>query len=186
MSLELKEVEKFLKQYNMKLGRNKYLHNRLIKQLNRENIVSRSMRCVYSIENFIIKTSSDATGSRIPIGGDQCLNEYNIYNATDENLLEFKDIFCPVYAIYESKFLYLTIHKHLTPLTKNNNSHDTIYSYIENNGRFANHHNFFTLLEKFKTDWVSDIPEIQHEYCKLSTFGHDEYKNLYVLDYGML
>ena len=186
MNKELEEVELFLNQYNMKLGKNKTTSNKLLKQLNRENIISRSMRCVYLIDKFIVKTSSDATSFRLPVGADQCLNEYNIFNSTDERLEQFKKILCPVYAIYESKFLYLTVHKLLTPLSSHNNFDETIYTFIESGRQFSNETEFLYTLEKFKSTWVTNSPELQNEYCKISSFGYGENNNLYILDYGML
>lgn len=186
MNNELAEVERFLNQYNMKLGKNKTINNKLLKQLNRQNMFSRSMRCIYLIDKFIIKTSSDATGFGLPVGADQCLNEFDIFHSTEEGLKEFKNILCPVYALYESKFLYLTVHKFLSPLSKDNSSNETIYSYIQGGKSFANETNFFPILENFKNNWVTNSPELQNEYCKISTFGYDENNNLYVLDYGML
>jgi hypothetical protein len=180
------KAEIFLNTYNMKIGRNKRLNDKLLRQLNRENLISRSMRCVYLVDDFIIKTSSDATSPRLPIGADQCINEFNIFHSNDDRLKIFKDILCPVYAIYESNFLYLTVHKHLTPLSIDNNSDETIYSYIEKGHSFVNEIKFFPILEEFKKLWVTDSVELQNEYCKISTFGYDENKNLFVLDYGML
>lgn len=170
----------------MGLGRNKKTSSSLLRQLTRQNIVARSMRCVYKIDNFIIKASSDATSFRLPIGADQCLNEFDIYTSDDERLQEFKEILCPVYALYESKFIYLTVHKLLTPLDTSTESTETIYSYLEKGFSFENMDSFFPLLEKFKKTWVSDSPELQNEYCKINSFGYDEDNNLYVLDYGML
>lgn len=186
MNNELDEVKRFLNEFNMKPGKNKTINNKLLKQLNRKNLVSRSMRCIYLIDNFIIKTSSDATTFRLPVGADQCINEYDIFNSTDERLQEYKEIFCPVYAIYESKFLYLTVHKSLTALSTNNYCDETIYTYIESGNTFPNQERFLSILEKFKRTWVTDVPELQNEYSKISSFGYDENKNLYVLDYGML
>lgn len=186
MNNELEEVERFLNQFNMKLGRNKTINGKLLKKLTRQNIFSRSMRCIYLVDKFIIKTSSDATGLGLPVGADQCLNEYDIFNSTDESLTQFREILCPVYAIYESRFLYLTVHKLLNPLSKNNDSNETIYSYIQGGKRFSNETIFFPILEEFKSTWVTKSPELQNEYSKISTFGHDENNNLYILDYGML
>lgn len=186
MTTELEQAEIFLSQYDMSLGRNKRTSSKLLKQLTRKSIIARSMRCVYKIDNFIIKASSDATTFRLPIGADQCLNEFDLYTSDDERLQEFKDILCPVYALYESKFLYLTVHKLLTPLDTSTESTETIYSYIEKGFRFPNEDTFFPILEKFKKSWVTDCPELQNEYCKINSFGYDENNNLYLLDYGML
>ncbi|MBV7273627.1 hypothetical protein [Clostridium thailandense] len=186
MNAELQQVEKFLNQYGMTLGRNKKTTNSLLRQLTRQNIIARSMRCVYKIDNFIIKASSDATSFRLPIGADQCLNEFDIYTSDDERLQEFKEILCPVYALYESKFIYLTVHKLLTPLDTSTESTETIYTHLEKGFSFSNVDSFFPLLEKFKKTWVSDSPELQNEYCKINSFGYDEKNNLYLLDYGML
>ena len=187
MNGELHQVEKFLNQYGMKLGENKKMTSGLLKQLNRKNIIARSMRCVYKLDNFIIKASSDATGFHLPVGADQCLNEFNIYTSRDEQLEKFKEILCPVYAIYESKFLYLTVHKCLNPIETRTDSDETIYTYIKNRGRtFANEEKFFSILEKFKELFVTKIPELQNEYCKINSFGYDENNNLYILDYGIL
>ncbi|MDW8801417.1 hypothetical protein P8V03_09650 [Clostridium sp. A1-XYC3] len=186
MNDHLKEIERFLLDHDMKLGKNKTTSNKLLSKLNRKSLISRSMRCVYRVDNFIVKTSSDATGSRLPVGADQCLNEFNIYNSTDKRLEHFREIFCPVYAIYESRFLYLTIHKLLTPLSTKDDSDETIYSFINSGRKFSNESKFFHILENFKSTWVTKSPELQHEYSKISTFGHDENNNLYVLDYGML
>lgn len=172
MNEELYQVEKFLSQYGMKLGENNCITNGLLKQLNRKNIIARSMRCVYILDNFIIKVSSDATGFSLPVGADQCINEFEIYTSKDEKLENFKDILCPVYAIYKSKFLYLTVHKCLTPIDTSIDSDETIYGYVEK--------------EKFKNLFVTKSPQLQNEYCKVNSFGYDENKNLYVLDYGML
>ncbi len=180
------KAEIFLNTYNMKIGRNKRLNNKLLNQLNKENLISRSMRCVYLVDDFIIKTSSDATSPRLPIGADQCINEFNIFHSNDIRLKAFKNILCPVYAIYESNFLYLTVHKRLTPLSINNDSDETIYSYIKKGNSFINETKFFPILEEFKKTWVTSSVELQNEYCKLSTFGYDENRNLLVLDYGML
>lgn len=186
MDRELYEVEKFLSQYGMKLGQNKRMAGSLLKQLNRKNIIARSMRCVYRLDNFIIKASSDATGFSLPVGADQCLNEFKIYTSEDERIEKFKEILCPVYAIYESKFLYLTVHKLLNPIETGTESDETIYSYIKKGKRFANEEKFFSVLEKFKKLLVTKVPELQNEYCKVNSFGYDENNNLYVLDYGML
>lgn len=186
MNNELREVEEFLNNHGMKLGKNKSTSNKLLNKLNRKNLIARSMRCIYRVDNFIIKASSDSTSFRLPIGADQCLNEFNLYNSTDEKLKDFKEIFCPVYAIYESKFLYLTVHKLLTPLAINDDSEETIYSYVTSNRRFANEARFLDILDKFKNIWVSKAPELQYEYDKISSFGYDKNSNLYVLDYGML
>ncbi len=180
------KAETFLSIYNMKIGRNKMIDPRLLKQLNKKTLLSRSMRCVYLLDDFIIKTSSDATSSRLPVGSDQCLNEFNIFHSTDERLKMFKSILCPVYAIYESKFIYLTVHKRLTPLAIDNNSEETIYSYIKKGHKFPNQEEFFYALEKFKERWVTQSKDLQNEYCKISTFGYDENRNLLILDYGML
>lgn len=180
------KAEIFLNTYNMKIGWNKRLSDNLLKKLNKKNLISRSMRCVYLVDDFIIKTSSDATGPRLPIGADQCINEFNIFHSNDDRLKIFRDILCPVYAIYGSNFLYLTVHKHLTPLSTNNNSDETIYSYIEKGHSFANETEFFNILDEFKKLWVTDSVELQNEYCKISTFGYDVNRNLLVLDYGML
>lgn len=186
MNAELQQVEKFLNQYSMTLGRNKKTTSSLLRQLTRQNIIARSMRCVYKIDNFIIKASSDATSFRLPIGADQCLNEFDIYTSDDERLQEFKEILCPVYALYESKFIYLTVHKLLTPLDTSTESTETIYNHLEKGFSFSNMDSFFPLLEKFKKTWVSNSPELQNEYCKINSFGYDESNNLYLLDYGML
>lgn len=186
MNQELHQVENFLKQYGMKLGENKCITNSLLKQLNRKNIIARSMRCVYVLDNFIIKVSSDATGFSLPVGADQCINEFEIYTSEDEKLENFKEILCPVYAIYKSKFLYLTIHKRLNPIDTRTDSDETIYSYIEKGKNFSNEKSFFSKLEKFKNLLVSKSPQLQNEYCKVNSFGYDENNNLYVLDYGML
>ncbi|WML33694.1 hypothetical protein [Clostridium sp. OS1-26] len=186
MTTELQQAEKFLNQYGMSLGRNKRTSSHLLRQLTRQNIIARSMRCVYKIDNFIIKASSDATGFRLPVGADQCLNEFDLYTSYDERLQEFKEILCPVYAIYESKFLYLTVHKLLNSLDTSTESTETIYTYIEKGFKFANEDRFFPILEKFKRSWVTNSPELQNEYCKINSFGYDENNNLYVLDYGML
>ncbi|NMM65734.1 hypothetical protein HBE96_24450 [Clostridium sp. P21] len=170
----------------MKIGQNKSFSNKLLKRLTKENLISRSVRCVYLVDNFIIKTSSDATCSRLPLGADQCLNEFNIFHSNDERLKVFKDILCPVYAIYESRYIYITVHKRLTALCTNSNSNETIYSYLKKGLRFRNEDTFFYTLEKFKKLWVTDSVELQNEYCKLSTFGYDENRNLLLLDYGML
>ena len=186
MNGELYQVEKFLNQYGMNLGQNKRMTSCLLKDLNRKNMIARSMRCVYKLDNFIIKASSDATGSRLPVGADQCLNEFKIYTSKDEGLQKFKKILCPVYAIYESKFLYLTVHKLLNPLETGIDSDETIYSYLEKGKKFANEIEFFSTLEKFKDLWVTKSPELQNEYCKINSFGYDENNNLYILDYGLL
>jgi hypothetical protein len=186
MNGELHQVENFLKQYGMELGKNKKITSGLLKQLNRKNIIARSMRCVYELDNFIIKASSDATGFNLPVGADQCLNEFNIYTSEEETLQKFKEILCPVYAIYESKFLYLTIHKRLNPIDTRTDSDETIYGYIKNGKRFANEEKFLPTLKKFKEQWVSKSPELQNEYSKINSFGYDENNNLYILDYGML
>lgn len=180
------KAEAFLNTYNMKIGRNKTLSQQLLDKLTKEALISRSMRCVYLVDDFIIKTSSDATGTKLPIGADQCLNEFNIFHSNDHRLKIFKDILCPVYAIYESKFIYLTVHKHITALALNNNSDETIYSYIKKGHNFSNEIIFFNLLEEFKKLWVTNSEELQNEYCKISTFGYDENRNLLILDYGML
>lgn len=186
MNQELHQVENFLKQYDMKLGENKRITNSLLKQLNRKNIIARSMRCVYVLDNFIIKVSSDATGFSLPVGADQCLNEFEIYTSEDEKLENFKEILCPVYAIYKSKFLYLTVHKRLNPIDTRTDSDETIYTYVEKGKSFSNEKTFFSKLEKFKNLLVTKSPELQNEYCKVNSFGYDENNNLYVLDYGML
>lgn len=186
MNEELYEVEKFLSQYGMKLGENNSITNSLLKQLNRKNIIARSMRCVYILDNFIIKVSSDATGFSLPVGADQCINEFKIYTSKDEKLEDFKDILCPVYAIYKSKFLYLTVHKRLTPIDTSTDSDETIYGYVEKEKNFLNQNTFFSKLEKFKNLFVTKSPQLQNEYCKINSFGYDENNNLYVLDYGML
>lgn len=180
------KAEAFLNDYNMKIGKNKTLSRKLLDKLTKETLIARSMRCVYLVDNFIIKTSSDATGTKLPIGADQCLNEFNIFHSNDHRLKIFKDILCPVYAIYESKFIYLTVHKYITALSLNNNYHETIYSYIKSGHSFPNETIFFNLLEEFKKLWVTDSKELQNEYCKISTFGYDENRNLLILDYGML
>lgn len=186
MNGELYQVEKFLNQYGMELGKNKMVSSSLLKQLNRKNILARSMRCVYKLDNFIIKVSSDATTYRLPIGADQCLNEFNIYTSKDKRLENLKEILCPVYAIYESKLLYLTVHKRLNPLETRTTSDETIYDYVEKKRKFANEEKFFSLLEKFKDLLVTKVPELQNEYSKINSFGYDENDNLYILDYGML
>lgn len=186
MNRELYEVENFLSQYGMNLGHNKRMAGNLVKQLNRKNIIARSMRCVYQLDNFIIKASSDATGFSLPVGADQCLNEYKIYTSEDEQIKDLKEILCPVYAIYESKLLYLTVHKRLNPIETSTCSDETIYSYIKKGKKFANEDRFFGILDKFKELLVTKAPELQNEYCKANSFGYDEDNNLYVLDYGML
>jgi hypothetical protein len=183
---DLHNAEKFLSQYGMKLGRNKKTTNALLNQLNKNTIIARSMRCIYRLDNFIIKASSDATGFGLPVGADQCINEFDIYTSDDERLQKYKEIFCPVYAIYESKFLYLTVHKSLTPLETRTDTDETICDYMEKGMQFANAESFFPILEDFKETWVTKVPEIQNEYCKINSFGYDENNNLYVLDYGML
>lgn len=186
MNEELHQVEKFLNHYGMELGKNKKIKSGLLKQLNRKNIIARSMRCVYELDDFIIKASSDATGFSLPVGADQCLNEFNIYTSKEEDLQKFKDILCPVYAIYESKFLYLTVHKRLNPIETRTDTDETIYSYIKKGKKFKNQDKFLSALEKFKVMWVTKTPELQNEYCKVNSFGYDENNNLYILDYGML
>lgn len=186
MNEELQQVQNFLKQYGMNLGKNKKITNNLLNQLSRKNIIARSLRCVYKLDNFIIKTSSDATGLHLPIGADQCINEFNIYTSEEEHLKKFKEILCPVYAIYESKFLYLTIHKALNPLETKSDSEETIYDYIKNGINFTNKKSFFPILHEFKELWVGKSPELQSEYSKITSFGYDENNNLYILDYGIL
>lgn len=181
------EIEKSLNEhFDMHIGINNSTNKYLFKQLNIKNFVARSVRTIYNIDNFIIKATSDATMKGLPLGSDQCLNEFKIFTSSDERLQEFRKILCPVYAIYESKFIYFTINKLLTPLAKNNNSNETIYDYVKKGNQFNNQSNFFTLLEKFKKEWITNTPIMQNEYSKLSTFGYDENNNLYILDYGML
>lgn len=186
MNTGLHQAQNFLKRHGMELGKNKKIANSLLKQLNKKNIIARSMRCVYKLDNFIIKASSDATGFNLPLGADQCLNEFNLYTSEEENLKKFKEILCPVYAIYESKFLYLTIHKRLNPIETKADSEEIIYNYFKRGKKFANEDTFFPSLENFKELLVTKSPECQNEFSKINSFGYDENNNLYILDYGIL
>lgn len=186
MNSELHQAQNFLKQHGMELGKNKKIARSLLKQLNKKNIIARSMRCVYQLDNFIIKASSDATGFKLPMGADQCLTEFNLYSSEETNHKKFKEILCPVYAIYESKFLYLTVHKRLNPIDTKADSDETIYNYIKRGKNFSNEDTFFPALENFKELLVNESSECQNEYTKINSFGYDENNNLYVLDYGIL
>ncbi len=186
MDSESKQVEEYLKHtYGMHLGHNKIISKNLMKQLNRKNIIARTTRCIYLVDNLIIKTSSDSTGGTLPIGADQCINEFNLYHSENHIVTSFKEILCPVYAIYKSKFIYLTIHKPLVALARNDDSPETIYSYIKENKELLNSHNFLLRLDNFKNELVQKSPAIQYEFSKLSTFGYDENRNLQILDYGI-
>lgn len=186
MDYKLTEIEEYLKcTYGMHLGNNETINKKLMKQLNRKNLFARNTRCVYLVDNLIIKTSSDSTVGNLPLGADQCINEFNLYHSEDIAATNFKKILCPVYAIYKSKFIYLTIHKYLTPLAKNDDSLETIYSYVEEDKTFNNSHKFLSLLDNFKEKWVYPSAAVQYEFSKLSTFGYDENRELNILDYGI-
>ncbi|AKN29660.1 hypothetical protein Ccar_01855 [Clostridium carboxidivorans P7] len=186
MDYNLAQVEKYLKDsYNMHLGENKLISKKLMKQLNRKNLIARSARCVYLVDNLIIKTSSDSTLSGLPFGAEQCINEFNLYHSEDGSIMPFKKILCPVYAIYKSKFIYLTIHKPVVPLAKNDDCPDTIYSHIKEDNSFTNSSTFLLLLDSFKEKLVFKSAAVQYEFSKLSTFGYDENRELCILDYGI-
>jgi len=181
-----KEAEEYLKEnYNMKIGKNTTINKHLLKKLNRSNMVARSMRCVYQVDGYIFKTSSDATSKGLPIGADQCINEFHLFFSEDERVKEYKDILCPVYAIFESSFIYVTMHKLLVPLARDYRTTKTIYSVLNGEKTFENQDAFLPKLEKFRKTWVTDSEQLQNEYIKLSTFGYDKSNNLHVLDYGV-
>ncbi|NMM63277.1 hypothetical protein HBE96_11430 [Clostridium sp. P21] len=186
MDYNLKQVEDYLTNiYGMHLGENKTISKKLMKQLNRKNLIARSARCVYLVDNLIIKTSSDSTFGKLPFGAEQCINEFNLYHSKDSSVNPFKKILCPVYAIYKSNFIYLTIHKPVVPLAKNDDCPDTIYSHIEKDSSFSNINLFLSILDEFKEKLVFNSPAIQYEFSKLSTFGYDENRELCILDYGI-
>jgi hypothetical protein len=186
MDYTLTQIEEYLKYtYGMHLGHNETVNKKLMKQLNRKNLVARNTRCVYLVDNLIIKTSSDSTVGNLPFGAEQCINEFNLYHSEDITVDNFKKILCPVYAIYKSKFIYLTIHKPLIPLAKNDDSPETIYSYVKEDKNFNNVHKFLSLLDSFKEKLVYPSAAVQYEFSKLSTFGYDENRELHILDYGI-